>query len=139
MRHQLSRDEPSSLAYSIQETEGAIESRLSLSAEQLRVLDQMVRSLGDDPLQFQSLPTATGVMVCKDPTQALEVTYRVDVATKTVFIHHYAVPSRPPRTLVISYSHHDRQWVARLRPFLTTFEQDGTIEYWDDSELQAGQ
>lgn len=42
------------------------------------------------------------------------------------------------QTLFISYSHNDRPWLEMLRPHLRPLERQGSIEIWDDTQIQAG-
>ena len=42
------------------------------------------------------------------------------------------------KTLFISYSHNDRSWLDLLRPHLRPLERQGSIEIWDDTQIQAG-
>jgi tetratricopeptide (TPR) repeat protein len=44
---------------------------------------------------------------------------------------------RPP-LVFISYSHADRKWLDKLRPFLEHLELLGTIEAWADTDLPVG-
>jgi chaperonin GroEL (HSP60 family) len=41
-------------------------------------------------------------------------------------------------TVFISYSHQDRQWLARLRVHLKPLERDFAIDIWDDSRIEPG-
>jgi hypothetical protein len=127
--------------YAIKESRGAIESRRSLSAEQRRVLDEVLWDLADNPLQFESvsMSTGTGQMVYKHPTQAIEVTYSVDTAKKILFLYHFAAPLPPRQTIFISYSHQDIDWVQLLRKYLGVVEREGLISFWDDSSIQPGE
>jgi hypothetical protein len=45
----------------------------------------------------------------------------------------------PKRTMVfISYSHHDKEWLERLRVHLTPLERAYAFDIWDDTQIQAG-
>jgi hypothetical protein len=38
----------------------------------------------------------------------------------------------------VSYSHHDREHLERLKVFLKPFERDGLLSVWDDTVIRAG-
>ncbi|HXC43062.1 MAG TPA: toll/interleukin-1 receptor domain-containing protein [Candidatus Dormibacteraeota bacterium] len=38
----------------------------------------------------------------------------------------------------VSYSHEDKKWLEKLRPFLKTLERGGGIKPWDDTQLRPG-
>ena len=41
-------------------------------------------------------------------------------------------------TVFISYSHHDRVWLERLRAHLKPLERAGLVDAWDDSRIRPG-
>jgi tetratricopeptide (TPR) repeat protein len=46
-------------------------------------------------------------------------------------------PGQPP-LVFISYSHADKRWLAKLRPFLKQLERHGKLEAWADTSLPTG-
>lgn len=42
------------------------------------------------------------------------------------------------KTVFISYSHHDRIWLMRLRVHLKPLERDCALDIWDDRKIKAG-
>jgi TIR domain-containing protein len=45
-------------------------------------------------------------------------------------------PDRPQ--VFISYSHHDKEWLDRLRVHLRPLEREALLEVWDDTKIAAG-
>lgn len=41
--------------------------------------------------------------------------------------------------MFISYSHKDKEWLDRIRPFLDSLELDYNLKIWKDREIEAGQ
>lgn len=57
----------------------------------------------------------------------------------TLDVRRDAEPTVQKRTKVfISYSHHDADWLERVRVHLKPLERDYKIDIWDDSKIQAG-
>lgn len=57
----------------------------------------------------------------------------------TLDVRRDAEPTVQKRTKVfISYSHHDADWMERVRVHLKPLERDYKIDIWDDSKIQAG-
>lgn len=42
------------------------------------------------------------------------------------------------KSLFISYSHQDKEWLAELQKWLKPLENQGLIDKWDDTEIQPG-
>jgi dipeptidyl aminopeptidase/acylaminoacyl peptidase len=50
-----------------------------------------------------------------------------------------ATPPKPARRNVfVSYSHKDRGWLDRLKVMADPLIDDGTVDWWDDSEIKPG-
>jgi|GEM_PF-2335444 len=47
-------------------------------------------------------------------------------------------PALVQRKVFISYSHHDVEWLQRLRIHLVAIENDSIIDLWDDTKIAAG-
>ena len=127
-------------AYAVKQTRMAVASRLKLSAEQSKALDDIVWRLADDPQFFVplSVKTRTGQSLYKDPASSIELVYSVDVAKKVVYLYHFSAPLPARQTIFISYSREDAQWLQLLRKFLNVLEREGVITFWDDSSIKAG-
>jgi hypothetical protein len=127
--------------YAVKETRGAVTSRHTLSAEQVKELDEIIWSLADDPARFEPLSqrTDTGQLVYKHPTLAIEVAYSVDVSKKVLYFFHFSAPLPPRQTIFISYSRQDVEWLRLLRKFLGVLEKEGIIKFWDDSSIKPGE
>ncbi len=58
---------------------------------------------------------------------------------KIIYFFHFSAPSlEVQKTLFISYSHEDEEWLNKLREFLTVLEQQGVLRLWDDRQLEPG-
>jgi hypothetical protein len=48
-------------------------------------------------------------------------------------------PTSHRNRVVVSYSHHDSDWLERVRVHLRPLEREQSIEFWDDTRIQPGQ
>ncbi len=52
---------------------------------------------------------------------------------------HYEDAMGNKRQIFISYSHNDREWLDRLKPFLRPLQRAAELQVWsDDEDLEAG-
>ena len=42
------------------------------------------------------------------------------------------------KTVFISYSHQDTEWLKRLKVQLRPLERDGALDLWDDTKIRPG-
>jgi hypothetical protein len=127
--------------YAVKETKIAVSSRGTLSAFQLKALNEIVWKLAENPLAFEPLAvkTSTGQLLYKCPTSSIEVVYTFDAEKKVIYFFHFAAPLPPRQTIFISYSREDIEWLRMLRKFLGVLEREGVIKFWDDSSIKAGE
>jgi len=127
--------------YAFKEHRDAVTSKSGFSSEQMRVLNDIIREMADDPRRFEPLSTRTsaGALVFKDPASAIELTYIVDTHAKVLSFFHYSAPLPPRQTIFISYSRQDLRWLKLVRKFLIVLEQEGVITLWDDSAIKPGE
>lgn len=73
------------------------------------------------------------------PDPHIEVTYEIDQESKIIYFLHFAAPQmQNPKSLFISYSHDDKEWLDKLKKWLKPLEQAGVVSLWDDSKILAG-
>jgi hypothetical protein len=127
--------------YAVKETKVAVSSRRGFSAEQIKILDEIMWSLAENPQQFEPLSTRTGTgqLVYRHPTLQIELTYSVDVDKKVLYFFHFSAPLPPRQTIFISYSREDATWLRMVRKFLDVLEKEGVISFWDDSAIKPGE
>ena len=127
--------------YAFREHKDAASSRSRFSPEQLKVLNDIIRSMAEDPKQFEpvSRRTSMGQLVYKHPVVAIELTYSIDADRKVLSFFHFSAPLPPRQTIFISYSRQDLEWLKLVRKFLGVLEQQGLIAFWDDSAIKPGE
>jgi hypothetical protein len=78
--------------------------------------------------------------IYEHPDPSLQITYQLveDTEPKIIkFIHIAALKIEIKRTLFISYSHQDLEWLQKLKKFLILL-QDQDMAIWDDRQIKAG-
>ena len=105
---------------------------------------EITETLAMNPLCFENrtkkLPVGKDVYVyvyTGHPT--LQVTYQLveDKEPKVIkFVHFAVLKMEVKRTLFISYSHHDLEWLEQLKKFLKGLE-DQDVALWDDRQIKA--
>ena len=115
--------------------------RDGLSPEMRAVLMEIENDLADNPEKYPSrlIPLDATMIVYRHPKPQIEVTYRLDRENKIIYFLHLVAPSLDVRkTLFISYSHKDEQWLLELKRFLKPLEQRDIVNIWDDQKIKAG-
>lgn len=127
--------------YAVKETKDAIASRQNFTGDQIKALDEIRWNLASDPSYFAPLSSTSpgGQLLYRDPAVGVEVLYRVDFIEKIVYLFHFSAPMAPRRTVFISYSHRDSEWLELFRKFLGVLENAGIIKFWDDSSIKPGE
>ena len=132
--------------YATKYSPDARESRRLIPPEQLIKLEEIESQMADDPINFSRLSIPASVSVDRkayiyihdDPR--FQITYEIDEQKKILYFFHFASPVFKVRdTLFISYSHVDKEWLEKIRKFLAVLEQQGSIKFWDDNKIQAGE
>lgn len=107
-------------------------------------LIEISEMLAMDPRGFASrvkkLPVGKEVYVYEHPDPSVQVTYQLDEGKEPKlirFVHFAALKMELKRTLFISYSHHDRDFLVELKRFLKGLE-DQEIALWDDQQIAVG-
>jgi mRNA-degrading endonuclease RelE of RelBE toxin-antitoxin system len=129
--------------YSKSYSKDAKESRKSIAADIIVKLEELEDEMTDDPENFliKSIPASRSgeTMIYMHSSPRLQITYEVDKNKKVIYFYHFAAPEfRIKDSLFVSYSHKDVKWLEEIRKFLSGMEQEGSIRFWDDSQLIAG-
>jgi hypothetical protein len=131
--------------YAIKYSKQAAQTKAALPPELLGIVDEIVNDrLAYDPLtpRAEIIPASRDgkTFIYMHPRPQLQITYEVDAANKVIFLFHFVAPSfSVKKSLFISYSHQDGDWLKQLRPLLSGLEQEGIIEFWDDGKLAKGE
>ena len=135
--------EPEFPEFAIKYAKSAQETRKTLPPEVRPTVDLIESELVDDPNMYPeriipaSLDGTSFVYMHPDPV--IQITFQVDKENKVLYFFHYSAPAfKVQKTIFVSYSHADRPWLEKLRKFLTVIEQQGVMQFWDDSQLEVG-
>jgi hypothetical protein len=130
--------------YAIKYSREARESRKSIPVDHLPLLGEIEAALAENPDQYPDrvIPASRDgkSFVYMHPSPRIQITYEIDKQNKVIFFFHFAEPLlQVPKTIFISYSHKDAEWLTKIRMFLSVLEQEGVIKFWDDEQLKPGQ
>ncbi len=78
------------------------------------------------------------IRVYSHPQPAVDVTIEVVEEEARIYVLQYTQRVDVKKTVFISYSHDDKEWLDRLRKSLKLLERKGLIDIWDDTEIQPG-
>lgn len=107
------------------------------------ILDDIADRLAENPNEYPSritmLSQTENIFVYTHPKPNLVVTYKIDLQTKIIYFLHIVAPTMEvSKSLFISYSHEDEEWLLMLKKWLATLEQRNLIKIWDDRDLKSG-
>lgn len=78
------------------------------------------------------------ILTYSHPKPALEITIEIAEEEQKIYVLQYAPRIDVKKTVFISYSHDDGDWLQRVRKSLKLLERKGLIDIWDDSAIQPG-
>ena len=131
--------------YAIKYSKQAADSKAGLPPALLPIVDDIVNGkLAYDPItpRAEIIPVSRDgkTFIYMNARPQIQITYEVDVEKKVIFLFHFVAPSfSVKRSLFISYSHQDAEWLKQLRTHLSGLEKEGVIEFWDDGMLLKGE
>ncbi len=122
----------------------AASQRSQIALEYYSTLDEIVRSLAKDPKAHpERLAPASRDgknFVYMHPDPQIQVTFEISEEEKNIYIINIAAPEfKTAKSIFISYSHEDLEWLELVKKFLYVLEQQGVIEFWDDTKIPPGQ
>ena len=129
--------------YSANYSKDARDSLKNIPSELRNTVDEIESALLNNPFEHRGrlvkISRAGTNFMYNHPDPKIQVTFEVDEEKKIIYFFDYRAPVlEVKRSLFISYSHEDEDWLEKIREFLTGLEQQGLIEFWDDRELEAG-
>lgn len=78
------------------------------------------------------------IRVYSHPQPAVDVTIEVVEEEARIYVLQYTQRVDVKKTVFISYSHDDKEWLDRLRKSLKLLERKGLIDIWDDTAIEPG-
>ena len=130
--------------YAIKYSKQATESKAGLPPDLLAVVDDIVNNtLAYDPVtpRPEIVPASRDgkTFIYMNRWPQIQITYEVDPQNKVIFLFHFVAPAfSVKKSLFISYSHRDSEWLARLKANLSGLVQEGVIDFWVDDDLEKG-
>ena len=115
--------------------------RKALAPELQIVLFDIEAILSDGPDKFRArlVPLADDLFIYRHPDPAIEITYNIHRNNGIIKILHIVAPAlKIGKSLFISYSHIDENWLLELKKWLKPLEERNLIEIWDDKKIKAG-
>jgi hypothetical protein len=131
--------------YAIKYSKQAADTKAALPPDILVIADDIVNTrLAYDPVtpRPEIVPASRDgkTFIYVNARPQIQITYEVDVANKVIFLFHFVAPAFSiKKSIFVSYSHQDREWLKQLRVHLSGLEQEGVIEFWDDGMLVKGE
>ncbi len=106
----------------------------------LRILDELELDPENPvlPLERKGKGQKGQLVVYRNPSPPIEVTYEIDAEARTVYWVHFAAPLVQLKMVFVSYSHKNSDWLERVKPFLVPLEDKGLISLWVDSDIEPG-
>lgn len=136
----MARDE-SYPEYGLKISEEAAGHRAEMPVEYYPVLDQILRGLASDPRQWpHRLSTKDDVTyLYTHPEPNILVDFRIAEEEKNIYVVSVVAPNfKPKKSFFISYSRVDEEWLVMIKKFLYVLEEQGVIEFWDDTKIAPG-
>jgi TIR domain len=129
--------------YAINYADEARKTRLALPPLLRQTADEIEAELAANPDKYLDRISAASrdgrTLIYRHPMPKLEIAFEVDRDKKILYLFHYFAPTvSQQQTIFISYSHQDQSWLAKLKVYLRTLEQQGIIKFWDDSQIEPG-
>jgi hypothetical protein len=126
--------------YDVEWTDSAVQARRELSEDGQNAVFNLVQVLSEDLGGRDVTAAPEQPIVFRDLATKVSITYDCDARRRSLRVIHVAQPQVPvPPQLFISYSHLDREWLDKLRPFLAALEEQQMLRVWDDTKLRAGE
>lgn len=124
------------------EAPAAQQARRTLPPEVQISLQDILYEICVDPTQHPHRMTPFSrdgsIQTYSHPVPSIDITLEIVEEESKIYVLQYASRLDVRKTLFVSYSHKDGQWLQRLRKGLEPLERRGLIEIWDDSAIQPG-
>ncbi len=124
------------------EAPAAHQARRGLPPELQLSLQDILYDLCIDPRQhpdrLEPFSRDGKIQTYSHPGPPLDITIEIVEEEQKIYVLQYAPRLDVKKTVFISYSHDDGDWLKRLRKSLKLLERKGLIDIWDDTEIQPG-
>lgn len=124
------------------EAPAAQQARKSLPTEIQLGLQDILYEICLDPKRYPDRLTPFSrdgrIQTYSNPAPPLDLTIEIVDEESRIYVLQYATRLDVKKTVFISYSHEDTEWLERLRTNLRLLERKGLIEIWDDSAINPG-
>jgi len=127
--------------YGLKISNDAAAHRAEIPVEFYPMLDQILRGLACDPMHWpHRISSKDGKsLLYTHPDPTILIDFRIAKEEKNLYIASIAAPEfKPKKSFFISYSHVDEEWFTLIKKFLYVLEEQGVIEFWDDTKIQPG-
>jgi hypothetical protein len=124
------------------EAPAAYQARKALPPELQLSLQDILYELCVDPQRYPdrmaSFSRDGSIQTYSHPAPSIDITIEIVEDESKIYILQYAAPLGVKKTVFISYSHDDNEWLDRVRKSLKLLERKGLIDIWDDSAIKPG-
>ena len=112
---------------------------IAIQGSLLDIIDSLAENPGAYPHRIKKIGRTGNIFIYTHPLPLVEITYEIDYDNKRIYLLHFAAPVLEVRKPVfISYSHKDKEWLEKLKTWLSELEKQDLIKIWDDTEIKAG-
>ena len=127
--------------YATEYSKNARTQRRRLPAPLREMLMDIEDELAENPDKYprRTIPLDDDMFIYRHPGPTLEVTCKINRERKVISILHLVAPMQEvTKSVFISYSHEDEEWLLELKKWLKPLDQQDLIQIWDDSQIEAG-
>ena len=136
-------DRPEFPQYGSIEAPAAQLARKNLAPEVQLNLQDILYEICLDPQKYpdRMVPFSRdgSIQTYSHPQPPLDITLEIAEQESKIYILQYAARFDVKKTVFISYSHDDGEWLDRVRKSLKLLERKGLVDLWDDSAIKPGQ
>jgi len=130
--------------YALVLSDDAFEDQRRIDADLYPLVQDVLRQLQTDPrLHPERLSPASRdgrIFIYKHPDPEIQVTFEIAEEEKRIYLFGVVIAGfEKKKSIFISYSHKDEEWLELVKKFLMVLEQQDIIEFWDDTRLQPGE
>jgi hypothetical protein len=133
--------EPEFPKYGLKMSKGASDDQELIAPDVYPAVRDILREITIDPMRHRErLSPASrdgSSFVYTHPEPHVQITFEVAEDEGNIYVFSIAaLEFKPKKSIFVSYSHEDAEWLERVKKFLTVLEQQGIIEFWDDTKIE---
>ena len=125
------------------EAPAAQQARKSLAPEVQLSLQDILYEICMDPQRHpdRMVPFSRdgSILTYSHPAPPIDITLEIAEQENKIYVLQYAARFDVKKTVFISYSHDDGEWLDRVRKSLKLLERKGLVDIWDDSAIKPGE